>query len=115
MLADRSPLFPTADEPATYRVYVCLGPNCSLRHSKATLTCFEEAVREAGLSGEVDVFPTSCRDRCDWGPSVNVFPGPTMYAGVDCAAVRAIVNEHLLLDRPVERLKFDTSKPGRSR
>ena len=112
---DRSPLFPAADEPAIYRVYVCRGPNCSARQSHATLTCFEDAVRAAGLSSDVDVIATSCRDRCDWGPSVNVFPGPVMYACVDCDAAQAIVDEHLIQNRPVERLKFDTSKPGRSR
>ncbi len=96
-------------------MHVCRGPNCSLRNSKATLACFDEAVRAAGLSGEVEVLATSCRDRCDWGPSVNVFPGPTQYAGVDCDAVRTIVEEHLTRDRPVRALMFDTSKPGRSR
>lgn len=113
--ADRSPLFPDADRLAKYRVHVCRGPNCSLRNSKATLACFEEAVRDAGLGADVDVIATSCRDRCDWGPSVNVFPGPTRYAEVDCAAAREIVLEHLLHDRPVTRLVFDSSKPGRSR
>ena len=66
-----------------------------------------------GLSGQVEIIATSCRDRCDWGPSVNVFPGPTMYAQIDCEAARLIVDEHLTHDRPVERLKFDTRLPGR--
>jgi (2Fe-2S) ferredoxin len=112
---DRSPIFPDADRLSKYRVHVCRGPNCSARNSKATLACFEEAVRNAGLSGEVEIIATSCRDRCDWGPSVNIFPGPTMYAGVDCSAVRKIVEQHLAQDKPVANLKFDPSKPGRSR
>jgi (2Fe-2S) ferredoxin len=113
--ADRSPLFPDTERIKKYRVHVCRGPNCSARNSKATLACFEEEINAHGLRDDVDVLATSCRDRCDWGPSVNIFPGPTMYAGVDCDAVRAIVDEHLASDHPVERLKFDTSKPGRSR
>jgi (2Fe-2S) ferredoxin len=72
-------------------------------------------VRAAGLSGDIEIIATSCRDRCDWGPSVNIFPGPTMYAGVDCSAVQEIVERHLANDQPVARLKFDSSKPGRSR
>jgi len=112
--ADRAPLFPAADKPAKYRVHVCHGPNCSLRNTKATLACFDEAVRAAGLIGDVEIIATSCRDRCDWGPSVNVFPGPTMYACVDCETARAIVDEHLARDRPAARFEFDTSKPGRS-
>lgn len=112
---DRSPLFPPDEPLAKYRVHVCRGPNCSARGSAATLSCFEEAVRAAGLSEDVEVIATSCRDRCDWGPSVNVFPGPVLYAQVDCDAVQIIVNEHLKGDRPVERLKFDTRLPGRKR
>jgi (2Fe-2S) ferredoxin len=96
-------------------VHVCRGPNCSHRNSKATLACFEEAVRAAGLTGDVEIIATSCRDRCDWGPSVNVFPGPTLYACVDCKAADRIVDEHLLHDRPVKSLQFDASKPGRAR
>lgn len=72
-------------------------------------------MQAAGLAGEIDVVATSCRDRCDWGPSVNVFPGPTLYAQVDCEAARAIVAEHLRDDRPVTRLVFDTRLPGRKR
>jgi (2Fe-2S) ferredoxin len=112
---DRSPLFP-ADEPlARYRVHVCRGPNCSARGSANTLACFEDAICEAGLSGEIEIIATSCRDRCDWGPSVNVFPGPTLYAQVTCEAVQTIVDEHLRGDHPVARYLFDTRLPGRKR
>ncbi len=115
MPLDRSPLFPAEEPVAKYRVHVCRGPNCSARGSARTLACFEEAVRAAGLEGEIEIIATSCRDRCDWGPSVNVFPGPTMYAQVDCDAARTIVAEHLAHDEPVERFRFDPRLPGRKR
>jgi (2Fe-2S) ferredoxin len=38
-----------------------------------------------------------------------------MYAQVDCAAAQAIVDEHLAQDAPVQRLRFDQSRPGRKR
>jgi len=113
--ADRSPLFPAEASQTTYRVHVCRGPNCSARGSAATLTCFEQAVQDAGLGDKVEILATSCRDRCDWGPSVNVYPGPTLYAQIDCAAARTIVSEHLQNGQPVERLKFDSRRPGRKR
>lgn len=112
---ERTPLFPSDERLAKYRVHVCRGPNCSGRNSAATLACFDEAVREAGLSGDVEIIATSCRDRCDFGPSVNVFPGPTMYACVDCKAARMIVEQHLKEDRPVHTLLFDQRLPGRKR
>lgn len=112
---DRSPLFPPDEPLARYRVHVCRGPNCSARGSAQTLACFDECVRAAGLGAEVEIMATSCRDRCDWGPSVNVFPGPTMYAQVDCDTVQKIVDEHLKHDRPVTEALFDTRFPGRKR
>ena len=115
MPSDRTPLFPPDEPLAKYRVHVCRGPNCSVRNSASTLKCFDERVREAGIARDVEIIATSCRDRCDYGPSVNVFPGPTMYAHVDCAAVEKIVAEHLANDRPVTQLLFDTRLPGRQR
>jgi (2Fe-2S) ferredoxin len=112
---DRTPLFPPDEPLAKYRVHVCRGPNCSARGSANTFACFGELVHEAGLDGDVEILATSCRDRCDWGPSVNVFPGPTLYAQIDCEAAAAIVREHLASDQPVARLKFDTRLPGRKR
>jgi (2Fe-2S) ferredoxin len=113
LLPERKPLFPPDEPLAKYRVHVCRGPNCSARNSAATLACFDELVREAGLEGEVEVLATSCRDRCDHGPSVNVFPGPALYANVDCAAAREIVEQHLKGDRPVAKLLFDSRLPRR--
>lgn len=72
-------------------------------------------MRATGLDSEVEIIATSCRDRCDFGPSVNVFPGPALYAQVDCDAAARIVTEHLQDERPVRDLFFDTRFPGRSR
>jgi len=71
------------------------------------LAAFREAVFEAGLgSTDVELIATSCRDRCEWGPSVNVYPGPTRYAAVDEDAARRIVQSHLRDGVPVEDLMF---------
>jgi (2Fe-2S) ferredoxin len=55
----------------------------------------ENAVREAGLGHEVEVMATTCRNRCDEGPSLNVYPGPVFYNRIDRDAIREIVDEHL--------------------
>jgi (2Fe-2S) ferredoxin len=65
------------------------------------LARFEDAVRHAGLSARVDIIGATCRDRCDFGPNANVYPGPTMYNGLDDDAVGRIVAEHLAGGRPV--------------
>jgi (2Fe-2S) ferredoxin len=89
-----------------YRVHVCLGPNCSLRGSKKLLEHLEETVWKLGLQNNVEVIATSCRDRCDYGPSVNVYPGPVLYNYIDEEAIDEIAKEHLEHGQVVERYRF---------
>ena len=78
-----------------YRVHLCFGPNCTERGSRALMPILERAVREAGLSDRVEVLATTCRNRCDYGPSLNVYPGPVFYNLVDQSAISEIVTRHL--------------------
>jgi (2Fe-2S) ferredoxin len=55
----------------------------------------ERAVREAGLSERVEILATTCRNRCDYGPSLNVYPGPVFYNLLDRTAICEIVTRHL--------------------
>ena len=78
-----------------YRVHLCFGPNCTERGSRTLMPILERAVREAGLSDRVEVLATTCRNRCDYGPSLNVYPGPVFYNLVDESAISEIVTRHL--------------------
>jgi (2Fe-2S) ferredoxin len=78
-----------------YRVHLCFGPNCTERGSRALMPILEQAVREAGLSGRVEILATTCRNRCDYGPSLNVYPGPVFYNLLDQSAICEIVTSHL--------------------
>jgi (2Fe-2S) ferredoxin len=66
----------------------------------------QQAIAEAGLDDEVEVIASTCRNRCDFGPSMNVYPGPTFYNHLTEEAVREIVWEHLVAGRPVARWFF---------
>jgi (2Fe-2S) ferredoxin len=76
-------------------VHVCYGKNCTPNGAVAVYAAFEQAIRAAGLSDEVELIATSCRSRCELGPSVNVYPGPTTYGLMDAERVRAVVARHL--------------------
>lgn len=89
-----------------YRVHLCFGPNCTPRGSRALLPILQSAILRAGLSNRVEVIATSCRNRCQWGPSLNVYPGPVFYAEVTPEAIEAIVYEHLIGGKPVEQYRF---------
>lgn len=98
--------FGADEEGARYRVHLCFGPNCSERGSRALWSTLERAVDEAGLRGQVELLATTCRNRCDYGPSLNVYPGPVFYNGIDAGAVREIVDEHLQEGRICQRWVF---------
>ncbi len=65
-----------------------------------------------GIAERVTVLPTTCRNRCDWGPSVNVMPGSVRYSRVDAAGARRIAREHLAEGRIVRDYLFRPPPPG---
>jgi (2Fe-2S) ferredoxin len=83
-------------------VHLCMGPNCSARGSRALLPVLEAAVERAGLTGKVEITASTCRNRCEIGPSLNVYPGPFFYREVTPEAIQRIVTEHLMGGVPVE-------------
>ncbi|HET8523136.1 MAG TPA: (2Fe-2S) ferredoxin domain-containing protein [Thermomicrobiales bacterium] len=91
------------DEEPRYRVHLCFGPNCTPRGSRELMPVLEAAIVRAGIANRVEVMATSCRNRCDYGPSMNVYPGPVFYNYLTEEAIIEIVEEHLLHGRPVER------------
>jgi (2Fe-2S) ferredoxin len=66
------------------------------------LTELETAVEHAGLGSKVEITASTCRNRCEIGPSLNVYPGPFFYREVTVEAIQRIVSEHLIGGQPVE-------------
>lgn len=97
---------------AGYRIHLCFGPNCTPRGSRDLLPVLEAALQRAGIAGQVEVLVTSCRNRCDFGPSMNVYPGPVFYNNLTPAAIEEIVQSHLVGGVPVERWRY--KEPGAS-
>jgi len=82
------------------------GEECGMTLVKA----FKKSLKEKNLKGLMRAQRAGCLDACDFGPSVVVYPKGIFYGGVQLNDVEEIVNEHLLNDRPVERLIIDFSK-----
>ena len=86
-----------------HRVHVCFGKNCTPNGAEAAFAAFQSEIRSRGLTSDVDLIATSCRSRCEVGPSVNVYPGPVMYGYMDAERARRVVAEHLVAGgRPVD-------------
>ncbi|MDQ3225780.1 MAG: (2Fe-2S) ferredoxin domain-containing protein [Chloroflexota bacterium] len=78
------------------------------------LPVLEQAVNEAGLADRVEMLATTCRNRCDYGPSLNVYPGPVFYNQLNESAIHDIVYCHLargsIVDRWLFRPKLETAR-----
>ena len=57
-------------------------------------------------AGRIRINRAGCLDRCDEGPVMVVYPEGVWYRYVDQSDVDEIIEEHLLNDRPVERLRI---------
>ena len=82
------------------------GEACGMELVKA----FKKALNDKGLKGKMRAQRSGCLDACDFGPSMVVYPEGIYYGGVQLSDVDEIVNEHLINNKPVERLITDFSK-----
>jgi len=57
-------------------------------------------------AGMIRINRAGCLDRCDEGPILVVYPEAIWYHYVDRNDIDEIINEHLIHNRPVERLKI---------
>ncbi len=103
-----------AEAAPSNRVHLCFGPNCTPRGSRALLPVLEAAVAAEGIGDRVEIIASTCRDRCDYGPSMNVYPGPVFYNELTPEAIEEIVREHLRDGRPVARWFFRPKITNRS-
>lgn len=101
-LEDDRPAWLRELEPQSrYRVHVCFGKNCTPNGAEAVFAAFRSALDAAGIR-DVELIATSCRSRCELGPSVNVYPGPVTYGQMNADRAVRVVIEHLSgSERPV--------------
>lgn len=91
-------------------VFVCtMGKTCAEQGGEELCSALRQAVLENGLKGKIRVNKAGCFDQCGHGPMVVVYPEQVWYAHVSCEDVPQLVAQHLIGDKPVERLLYDGS------
>lgn len=83
--------------------------SCQQKGCNEVYQGFLEAFQARNLWSDYALTNTGCIGPCADGPSVLVYPEAVMYSGVSAADVGAIIDEHLLGDQPVERLRAPAS------
>lgn len=86
-------------------VFVCTtGKTCAGQDSEAVCSELRREIAELGLKKQIRINKAGCLDQCGKGPVIVVYPDGIWYGGVQAKDCHEIVYEHLLADRPVQRL-----------
>jgi (2Fe-2S) ferredoxin len=108
-------LAPIAGAPIQHHVFVCTGKSCSAVESAEVKAAFDRELIARGVlfgkekkgknpNGSIVVTECGSVGFCAIGAAVMVYPDGIWYAQVRASDVAAIVEEHLINGRVVERL-----------
>src|SRR4051812_44000961 len=85
-------------------------PSCGEAHGLELVDQFKKALKERNLPVKVRAQKTGCLDICNYGPTLVVYPEGVFYVNVQPSDVNEIVEQHIVNNRPVQRLVLDKSK-----
>lgn len=83
---------------------------CASKNSLEVRALFKKRLNELGLSAQIRANAAGCLDACEHGVAVVVYPEQIWYGNVTIDDVEEIIQEHLLKDNPVERLKIKDNR-----
>jgi len=97
-----------------YHVFFCVNqrvagqPCCADKGAVAMRDYAKGRIKQLGLDGkgQVRINQAGCLDRCAQGPTIVVYPEGIWYSYSGTNDIDAIIDEHLVHGRPVERLKI---------
>ncbi len=77
---------------------------CSEKGSPEIKELLKKRLKELGLNSKVRANTSGCLDACEFGPSIVVYPEQIWYGGVTKEDVEEIIQNHIINNKPVERL-----------
>ena len=97
-----------------YHVFFCINQReageacCANHHAQAMRDYAKERIKTLKLAGQggIRINTAGCLDRCESGPVIVVYPQGVWYTYVGREDIDAIIEQHLLHDRIVERLQL---------
>jgi (2Fe-2S) ferredoxin len=93
-------------------VFICINEreegkkSCGEATGMTLVNAFKELVKIHNLNTEIRAQRAGCFDVCNFGPAVVVYPEGIFYGNVQLNDVPEIFKEHILNNRPVERLRL---------
>jgi (2Fe-2S) ferredoxin len=86
---------------------------CAEKNSPEIKELFKRRIKELGLNSIVRANSAGCLDACEHGVTVVVYPEQIWYGKVTVDEVEDIIQEHIIKNNPVERLKIIDEKFNR--
>ena len=80
--------------------------SCGEHNGMTIVEEFRRILKERKLPMRIRAQKSGCLDICDFGQTVAVYPDGIFYVNVQLADVPEIIEEHIVNNRPVERLRF---------
>lgn len=77
---------------------------CHDRGGDQVLAQFQSRIESLGLETEVHIKSSGCLSNCSMGVSAKIFPGSYLYGEVTAEDVEEIIEQHLVLGAPIDRL-----------
>lgn len=95
---------PSATEKA--HVMMCGGAGCISSKCKDVVAAMQESLEQHGIADQVQIILTGCMGPCDMGPVAIVYPDATFYRRLKPKDAELIVSEHIINQKPVQRLMY---------
>ncbi len=95
---------PSATEKA--HIMMCGGAGCISSKCTEVVEAMKESLDKNGIADKVQIILTGCMGPCDMGPVAIVYPDATFYRRLKAKDAGAIVEEHILKGKPVQRLLY---------
>lgn len=84
--------------------------SCGEAHGMEIVDAFKKKLKERKLPIRLRAQRAGCLDICDFGQTIVVYPEGIFYVGVELGDVDEIIEEHIVNNRPVQRLLLDRQK-----
>lgn len=93
-------------QPHIRHLFICGGTGCHATGSLKVKDALHEEIAKHGLEEKVRVVETGCNGFCALGPLMVVHPDNVFYQKMTADDVAEIVSEHLVQEKPAERLMY---------
>ncbi|WP_461207814.1 NADH-quinone oxidoreductase subunit NuoF [Clostridium sp. DL1XJH146] len=98
----------------TSQVFIVDCKSVNTQDTKKIYKTFKQQLRLHNLENEVEVLKIKCVGLCEYAPLVIIYPEGTVYKNITTKDVKDLIVEHIIKEKPLERLMIkETEGDGR--